>query len=106
MIGKLDGKSEEPEDGRIHEAVGVEAVYNKGYIANLPTDACVEVPTFADDTGLHPAVIGALPPQFKGKSLRVTPTIDIPANVKSVDVPLDPALAIHKRFRALVSQKT
>ena len=24
---------------------------------------CVEVPTFADDTGLHPTVIGALPPQ-------------------------------------------
>ena len=25
--------------------------------------SCVEVPTFADDAGLHPTVVGALPPQ-------------------------------------------
>ncbi len=38
-------------------------VCNNGYITNLPADCCVEVPTFADDTGLHPTVIGNLPPQ-------------------------------------------
>ncbi len=38
-------------------------VRNDGYIANLPDGCCVEVPTFADDNGLHPVRIGALPPQ-------------------------------------------
>ena len=38
-------------------------VYNDGYIDNLPRDSCVEVPAFADDTGLRPTRIGALPPQ-------------------------------------------
>jgi alpha-galactosidase len=144
-------------------------VYNKGYIDNISADACVEVPTFADDTGLRPTRVGKLPPQcaaacmtnvlvqqliaeaaltgdaehivhalavdpltaavctlkqirdmasellesqrpwlpeFAGRKIRATPTISIPANVKPVDVPLDPALAIHKRFGQLVSQKT
>lgn len=34
---------------------------NKGYITNLPQDACVEVPVFVDKSGLNPAVIGNLP---------------------------------------------
>lgn len=38
-------------------------VRNDGYITNLPDGCCVEVPTFADDTGLHPSTIGGLPPQ-------------------------------------------
>jgi alpha-galactosidase len=38
-------------------------VRNDGYITNLPDGCCVEVPTFADDTGLHPTRIGDLPPQ-------------------------------------------
>ena len=38
-------------------------VYNDGYIDNLPRDSCVEVPAFADGTGIHPTRIGALPPQ-------------------------------------------
>ncbi len=38
-------------------------VRNEGYITNLPDGCCVEVPTFADDTGLHPTVVGELPPQ-------------------------------------------
>jgi alpha-galactosidase len=38
-------------------------VRNDGYIDNLPAGCCVEVPTFADDTGLHPTRLGALPPQ-------------------------------------------
>jgi alpha-galactosidase len=38
-------------------------VRNDGYITNLPPGCCVEVPTFVDGTGLHPANVGALPPQ-------------------------------------------
>ena len=38
-------------------------VRNDGYITNLPNGCCVEVPTFADDNGLHPAAIGDLPSQ-------------------------------------------
>ncbi len=45
-------------------------------------------------------------PQFEGKTLRKVPTISIPANVKPVNVPLDPALAIGHRFIELVERKT
>ena len=38
-------------------------VRNDGYITNLPDGCCVEVPAFADDAGLHPTVVGDLPPQ-------------------------------------------
>jgi alpha-galactosidase len=143
-------------------------VRNDGYITNLPGGCCVEVPTYADATGLHPTVVGALPPQcaalcqtnvnvqelcaeaalsgdpehlvhalaldpltgavctlkeirdmtsemleelrpylpqFEGKSLKATPIISIPENCAAVDVPLDPALAIGKRFGTLIEQK-
>ncbi len=33
-------------------------------IENLPNDACVEVPVFADGAGLHPASVGELPTQL------------------------------------------
>lgn len=39
-------------------------VRNDGYITNLPAGCCVEVATFADDAGLHPTNVGALPPQL------------------------------------------
>lgn len=144
-------------------------VPNRGYITNLPDGCCVEVPTFADSTGLHPTVIGDLPaqcaaacqtninvqtlgaiaglsgdteaivhavamdpltsavctlkeirdlcsemleaqrpwlPQFAGKTIRPTPTISIPPDCKPVNVPLDPALAIAKRFGELIQRKT
>ena len=144
-------------------------VRNDGYITNLPNGCCVEVPTFADDAGLHPTNIGALPPQcaaacmtnvnvqtliadaaltgdpehivhamaldpltgavctlkqirdmasemleaqrewlpeFGNRKIRPAPTINIPKDLKPVDVPLDPALAIHKRFGQLITQKT
>jgi alpha-galactosidase len=144
-------------------------VPNRGYITNLPDGCCVEVPTYADDTGLHPTRLGALPPQlaaccmtnvnvqilsaeaglsgdtehvvhaialdpltsavltlkevremcsemlererewlpqFKGKKIAPKPTINIPPNCKPVAVPLDPALAINKRFATLIEQKT
>jgi len=142
-------------------------VRNDGFITNLPPGCCVEVPTFADDTGLHPTVVGELPlqcaalcttninvqrlaaeaalagdperlvqaaamdpltgavctlaeiremcselleaerewlPQFAGRSVAPKPAILIPAECQAVDVPLDPALAIGKRFGTLVTQ--
>ena len=144
-------------------------VRNNGYITNLPADACVEVPVYADATGLHPTFAGALPPQcaalcmtnvnaqllaaeaaihsdpellvqavaldplasavctlgeiremcaemleaerawlprFDGKTIALRPVIDIPADCRPVDVPLDPALAIGKRFGTLITQQT
>jgi alpha-galactosidase len=144
-------------------------VRNDGYITNLPDGCCVEVPTFADGTGLHPAKIGTLPtqcaaacmtninsqiltaeaaleadtekivqaaaldpltgavltlkeirdmciemleaqrqwlPQFEGQTIRGTPTISIPQDCQPVDVPLDPALAINKRFGELMERET
>ena len=144
-------------------------VRNDGYITNLPDGCCVEVPTFADGTGLHPTRIGALPtqcaaacmtninsqiltaeaaleadtekivqaaaldpltgavltlkeirdmcidmleaqrqwlPQFEGQTIRATPTISIPQDCQPVDVPLDPALAISKRFGELMERET
>jgi alpha-galactosidase len=44
-------------------------------------------------------------PQFEGKILRPAPVISIPKNVKPVEVPLDPALAIANRFVQLAEQK-
>lgn len=39
-------------------------VLNEGYIENLPTDACVEVPCYIDGTGVHPVKVGKLPTQL------------------------------------------
>lgn len=38
-------------------------VPNRHLITNLPLDACVEVPVFADRQGFHPVPVGALPAQ-------------------------------------------
>lgn len=38
-------------------------VLNAGIITNLPAKACVEVPCFADRTGINPIFVGALPEQ-------------------------------------------
>jgi alpha-galactosidase len=144
-------------------------VKNTKLITNLPEGCCVEVPTVADGSGIHPVAIGDLPPQcaalcqtninfqtlcaeaaltgdpehlvhalaldpltaavctlgeirtmtsamldalrpylpqFDGKALRATPTIFIPSDCIAVHVPLDPALAIGKRFGTLIEQKT
>lgn len=40
-------------------------------------------------------------PQFEGKSLKSTPVISIPKDVKRAEVPIDPALAIFARFGEL-----
>jgi alpha-galactosidase len=139
-------------------------IRNDGYIRNLPDGCCVEVPIYVDRTGLHPTVIGNLPPQcaalnmtnvlvqqlvvdasftgnvemvmqavaldpltaavltldeirrmtaemleaqagylpqFKGKTLRKVPAIQVPAEVVRQAVPVDPALAIANRFGKL-----
>lgn len=39
-------------------------VPNRGLIANLPADSCVEVPCLVDRNGIQPTVIGSLPPQL------------------------------------------
>jgi len=39
-------------------------VRNDGYLKNLPAGCCVEVPVFVDKMGLHPTVVGNLPPQL------------------------------------------
>jgi len=38
-------------------------VPNTGIVTNLPDDVCVEVPVYADKSGLNPVHVGALPPQ-------------------------------------------
>ena len=40
-------------------------------------------------------------PQFVGRSIRPTPAVEIPEDVKPIEVPLDPALAIAHRFGKL-----
>lgn len=39
-------------------------VPNTGLITNLPNDAVVEVPCYADTEGIHPCYVGELPPQL------------------------------------------
>ena len=38
-------------------------VLNKGFITNLPTEACVEVPCLVNNRGINPCYVGALPVQ-------------------------------------------
>jgi alpha-galactosidase len=45
-------------------------------------------------------------PGFAGKTVASRPQIFIPPDCEPVDVPLDPALAIGKRFGTLVTQTT
>jgi alpha-galactosidase len=45
-------------------------------------------------------------PEFEGKAIAARPVITIPPDCKAVDVPLDPALAIGKRFGTLIEQAT
>ncbi len=37
-------------------------IRNTGLITNLPDGCCVEVPCYADATGIHPSYVGELPP--------------------------------------------
>ncbi|NQU11743.1 alpha-galactosidase [bacterium] len=44
-------------------------IRNDGYLTNLPAGCCVEVPVYVDRTGLHPTVVGDLPPQCAALNL-------------------------------------
>ena len=44
-------------------------VMNDGLIANLPKNACVEVPIMVDENGLNPCVVGDLPDQLAGLNM-------------------------------------
>jgi alpha-galactosidase len=44
-------------------------VINNGMITNLPSDCCAEGPVYADRTGLHPMIVGDLPPQCAALNL-------------------------------------
>jgi alpha-galactosidase len=45
-------------------------------------------------------------PNFAGKTITPKPVIAIPPGCQPVDVPLDPALAIGKRFGTLIEQQS
>jgi alpha-galactosidase len=55
------------EKGRLFSFNG--NVRNNGMIANLPNDCCAEGPIYADRNGLHPTIIGELPPQCASLNL-------------------------------------
>lgn len=42
---------------------------NRGMIANLPADCCAEGPVHVDRNGLHPSLVGHLPPQCAALNL-------------------------------------
>jgi len=44
-------------------------------------------------------------PEFEARSIRPVPAIFIPPDIRPVDVPLDPALAVARRFGELVSER-
>jgi len=67
-------------------------VRNDGLITNLPEGCCVEVPCYTDRTGLHPIVVGELPPQCAALNQS-----NISAQGLAVEAALtgDPELAFH-----------
>jgi alpha-galactosidase len=70
------------------------------------TSACCTLAEVREMTAEMLAAEAQWLPQFEGKTLKATPTISIPADVVRANVPLDPALAIGKRFGTLISQNT
>ncbi len=67
------------------------------------TATCCTLPEIRELTAELLAAEAQWLPQFAGKTLRATPVISIPAGTEPVAVPLDPALAISKRFGTLIS---
>ena len=70
------------------------------------TSACCTLAEIREMTADLLAAEAQWLPQFAGKQLRSVPAIQVPANITPVDVPLDPALAIGKRFGTLITQET
>lgn len=58
-------------------------VPNHGFITNLPSDATVEVPVFADKEGFHPTYIGKLPKQCAAMNM---------SNITAQDLAADAAI--------------
>lgn len=67
-------------------------VLNNGAIGNLPADACVEIPVFADKGCLKPTYVGTLPPQLAALN-----NISIASESMAVQAALtgDPTLVYH-----------
>ncbi|MBN1348410.1 alpha-galactosidase [candidate division KSB1 bacterium] len=90
-------------------------VRNDGYITNLPNGCCVEVPCFVDRLGLHPTVVGDLPPQCAAlnmtnvnvQGLAAQAALDGDTELLVQAVALDPltaAVLTLKEIREMVSE--
>ena len=69
------------------------------YFSLLPHETIITVTK--ERVTLSPNLCG----QFEGRSIAARPAISIPKDCKPVEVPLDPALAIGKRFGTLIEQE-
>ena len=67
-------------------------VRNDGYITNLPECACVEVPCFVDRHGIHPARVGALPPQCAAANMS---NVSVQQLAVEAALSLDPEHVVH-----------
>jgi len=90
-------------------------VRNDGYITNLPNGCCVEVPIYVDRLGLHPAVVGPLPPQcaalnmtnvlVQGLAVEASFTGDPELVMQAVALdPLTAAVLTLKEIRAMTAE--
>lgn len=90
-------------------------VRNDGYIPNLPPGCCVEVPIFVDRLGLHPTVVGNLPPQcaalnmtnilVQGLTVEASFTGDPELVMQAVSLdPLTSAVLTLKEIRDMVAE--
>jgi alpha-galactosidase len=90
-------------------------VRNDGYITNVTQGCCVEVPIYVDRLGLHPTVVGNLPPQcaalnmtnilVQGLAVEASFTGDpeLVMNAVALD-PLTAAVLTLKEIREMVSE--
>jgi alpha-galactosidase len=90
-------------------------VRNDGYITNVTQGCCVEVPIYVDRLGLHPTVVGNLPPQcaalnmtnilVQGLAVEASFTGDpeLIMNAVALD-PLTAAVLTLKEIREMVSE--
>ena len=76
-------------------------VLNKGYITNLPSNVCVEVPVFIDSEGIHPTFVGELPPYLAAmnqtnismQNLAIEAAINADPELAFAAISLDPLTA-------------
>lgn len=65
---------------------------NRGAIANLPADACIEGPMYADDAGLHTVPVGDLPSQCAALNLS---NISVQRLTVEASITGDPEAIVH-----------